>query len=208
MGGGQSLATEADHLAAGRGRAGPDTIRRANAVHPVTALQTQYSLWTRDVEAEILPLLRELGIGFVPYSPLGHGLITGQIRTVDDEWRKTNPRFTGENFRRNLAIVDEVRAIGAENGATPAQTALAWAAEPRRGHRPDPRLTSRAPGRGEHRRRRRRAQPRADRPPQQPRAGRGGAARRGQQGLDRPLSSCQEGKQHAVHPTTVLGTCR
>ena len=112
-----------------RGRR-PDTIRRAHAVQPVTALQTEYSLWTRDVEAEILPLLRELGIGFVPYSPLGHGLLTGQIRTVDDfaddDWRKTNPRFTGENFRRNLAIVDEVKAIGAEIGATPAQTALAW----------------------------------------------------------------------------------
>src|SRR5690349_17643521 len=114
----------------GLSEASPETIRRAHAVQPVTALQTEYSLWTRDVEAEILPLLRELGIGFVPYSPLGHGLLTGQIRTVDDfadyDWRKTNPRFTGENFHRNLAIVDEVRAIGAEVGATPAQTALAW----------------------------------------------------------------------------------
>src|SRR5688572_12888000 len=114
----------------GLSEAGPDTIRRAHAVHPVTAVQTEYSLWTRDVEAEILPLLRELGVGFVPYSPLGHGLLTGQIRTVDDfaddDWRKTNPRFTGENFRRNLAIVDEVTAIGAEIGATAAQTALAW----------------------------------------------------------------------------------
>ncbi|MFF1421481.1 aldo/keto reductase [Streptomyces sp. NPDC058280] len=114
----------------GLSEAGPQTIRRAHAVHPVAALQTEYSLWTRDVEAEILPLLRELGIGFVPYSPLGHGLLTGQIRTVDDfaddDWRKTNPRFTGENFQRNLAIVDEVQAIGAEIGATPAQTALAW----------------------------------------------------------------------------------
>src|SRR4051794_8205453 len=114
----------------GLSEAGPDTIRRAHAVHPVAALQTEYSLWTRDVEADILPLLRGLGIGFVPYSPLGHGLLTGQIRTVDDftddDWRKTNPRFTGENFQRNLRIVDEVRAIGAEIGATPAQTALAW----------------------------------------------------------------------------------
>ena len=87
----------------GLSEAGPETIRRAHAVHPVAALQTEYSLWTRDVEAEILPLLRELGIGFVPYSPLGHGLLTGQIRTVDDfaddDWRKTNPRFTGENFQ-------------------------------------------------------------------------------------------------------------
>jgi aryl-alcohol dehydrogenase-like predicted oxidoreductase len=114
----------------GLSEAGTETIRRAHAVHPVAALQTEYSLWTRDVEAEILPLLREFGIGFVPYSPLGHGLLTGQIRTVedfaDDDWRKTNPRFTGENFQRNLRIVDEVQAIGAEIGATPAQTALAW----------------------------------------------------------------------------------
>src|ERR1044072_7115621 len=114
----------------GLSEAGPDTIRRAHAVQPVTALQTESSLWTRDVEAEILPLLRELGIGFVPYSPLGHGLLTGQIRSVDDfaddDWRKSNPRFTGENFHRNLALVDEVRAIGEEVGATPAQTALAW----------------------------------------------------------------------------------
>ncbi|WP_369229573.1 aldo/keto reductase [Streptomyces sp. R21] len=114
----------------GLSEAGPETIRRAHAVHPVAALQTEYSLWTRDVEAEILPLLRDLGIGFVPYSPLGHGLLTGQIRTVDDfaddDWRKTNPRFTGENFQRNLRIVDEVQAVGAEIGATPAQTALAW----------------------------------------------------------------------------------
>ncbi|MFE2498248.1 aldo/keto reductase [Streptomyces scopuliridis] len=114
----------------GLSEAGPETIRRAHDVHPIAALQTEYSLWTRDVEAEILPLLRELGIGFVPYSPLGHGLLTGQIRTVDDfaddDWRKTNPRFTGENFQRNLRIVDEVQAIGAEIGATPAQTALAW----------------------------------------------------------------------------------
>jgi len=114
----------------GLSEAGAATIRRANAVHPMAALQTEYSLWTRDVEDEILPLLRELGIGFVPYSPLGHGMLTGQIRSVsdfpDDDWRKTNPRFRGENFTRNLAIVDEVTAIGAEIGATPAQTALAW----------------------------------------------------------------------------------
>jgi aryl-alcohol dehydrogenase-like predicted oxidoreductase len=114
----------------GLSEAGVANIRRAHAVHPMAALQTEYSLWTRDVEARILPVLRELGIGFVPYSPLGHGLLTGQIRTVEDfpadDWRKTNPRFTGENFTRNLAIVDEVKAIGAEIGASPAQTALAW----------------------------------------------------------------------------------
>jgi aryl-alcohol dehydrogenase-like predicted oxidoreductase len=124
------LIAEGKVLHFGLSEAAPETIRRAHAVQPVTALQTEYSLWTRDVETEILPLLRRLGIGFVPYSPLGHGLLTGQIRTVDDfaddDWRKTNPRFTGQNFRRNLAIVDEVTAIGAEIGATPAQTALAW----------------------------------------------------------------------------------
>ena len=124
------LVAEGKVLHFGLSEASPATIRRAHAVHPVAALQTEYSLWTRDVEDHILPLLRELGIGLVPYSPLGHGLLTGQIRSVDDfaddDWRKTNPRFTGENFTRNLAIVDEVRAIGADNGATPAQTALAW----------------------------------------------------------------------------------
>lgn len=114
----------------GLSEASPATIRRAHAVHPVTALQTEYSLWTRDVEAEILPLLRELNIGFVPYSPLGHGFLTGQIRSTDDiaadDWRKTNPRFTGENFQRNLRIVDEVQAVAAQAGATLAQIALAW----------------------------------------------------------------------------------
>jgi aryl-alcohol dehydrogenase-like predicted oxidoreductase len=114
----------------GLSEAGVDTIRRAHTVHPITALQTEYSLWTRDVEAELLPLLRELGVGFVPYSPLGHGFLTGQIRSTDDisddDWRKTNPRFVGENFQRNLRIVDEVKAVAAEAGATPAQIALAW----------------------------------------------------------------------------------
>jgi len=114
----------------GLSEAGPTTIRRAHAVHPVATLQTEYSLWTRDPEAELLPLLRELGIGFVPYSPLGHGFLTGEIRSPDqlsdDDWRKTNPRFTGENFKRNLRIVDEVKAVATEAGATAAQIALAW----------------------------------------------------------------------------------
>ena len=114
----------------GLSEAGPATIRRAQAVHPLAALQTEYSLWTRDPEAKLLPLLRELGIGFVPYSPLGHGFLTGTIRSPeelsDDDWRKTNPRFTGENFRRNLRIVDEVKAVASEAGGTPAQIALAW----------------------------------------------------------------------------------
>jgi aryl-alcohol dehydrogenase-like predicted oxidoreductase len=114
----------------GLSEASPATIRRAHAVHPITALQTEYSLWTRDPEDELLALLRELGIGFVPYSPLGHGFLTGQIRSTDDiaddDSRKNNPRFIGENFQRNLHIVDEVQAIAAEAGATPAQIALAW----------------------------------------------------------------------------------
>jgi aryl-alcohol dehydrogenase-like predicted oxidoreductase len=114
----------------GLSEAGPATIRRAHAVHPITALQTEYSLWTRDPEAELLPLLRELGVGFVPYSPLGHGFLTGKIRSpeqlADEDWRKSNPRFTGENFKRNLRIVDEVEAVASEAGATPAQVALAW----------------------------------------------------------------------------------
>jgi aryl-alcohol dehydrogenase-like predicted oxidoreductase len=131
-----AVGTVADLIAEGKVRhiglseASPATIRRAHAVHPVTAVQTEYSLWTRDVEAEILPLLRELHIGFVPYSPLGHGFLTGQIRSAgdiaDDDWRKTNPRFTGENFSRNLRIVDEVQAVAAEADVTPAQIALAW----------------------------------------------------------------------------------
>src|SRR5204863_2293347 len=103
---------------------------RAHAVHPIAALQTEYSLWTRDPEAELLPLLRDLGIGFVPYSPLGHGFLTGTLRSPDalsdDDWRKTNPRFTEGNFEKNLRIVDEVEAVASEVGATSAQVALAW----------------------------------------------------------------------------------
>jgi aryl-alcohol dehydrogenase-like predicted oxidoreductase len=106
------------------------TIRRAHAVHPVTALQSEYSLWTRDPEQEVLPVLRELGIGFVAYSPLGRGFLTGTIRSADPfddtDSRKNNPRFTGENFQRNLGIADEVEAVANELGATPAQVALAW----------------------------------------------------------------------------------
>jgi aryl-alcohol dehydrogenase-like predicted oxidoreductase len=114
----------------GLSEAGPGTIRRAHAVHPVAAVQSEYSLWTRDLEAEVLPVLRELGIGLVPYSPLGHGFLTGNIRSLEgldaDDWRRTNPRFTGGNLERNLRIVDEVRAVATEAGATPAQVALAW----------------------------------------------------------------------------------
>jgi aryl-alcohol dehydrogenase-like predicted oxidoreductase len=124
------LVAEGKVLHIGLSEAGPATIRRAHAVHPIAALQTEYSLWTRDPEAELLPLLRELGIGFVPYSPLGHGFLTGKIRSPEelaaDDWRKTNPRFTEGNFEKNLRIVDEVEAVASEVGATPAQVALAW----------------------------------------------------------------------------------
>jgi len=110
--------------------AGVATIRRAAAVAPIAAVQSEYSLWTRDAEAQVLPALRELGIGFVAYSPLGRGFLTGAIRSTsqfaDDDWRKTNPRFTGENFQKNLALVDEVEAVAAQAGATAAQVALAW----------------------------------------------------------------------------------
>ena len=114
----------------GLSEAGPETIRRAHAVHPIAALQSEYSLWTRDGDDGTLALLRELGIGFVPYSPLNRGLLTGAIRSRDQldaaDWRLTNPRFLPGNLEANLAIVDEVAAIGAEVGATPSQVALAW----------------------------------------------------------------------------------
>jgi aryl-alcohol dehydrogenase-like predicted oxidoreductase len=114
----------------GLSEASAKTIRRAHAVHPIAALQSEYSLFTRDPEEEVLPVLRELGIGFVPYSPLGRGFLTGQIRSVDDledkDFRKTNPRFEGSNFEHNLKVADEVRDIATEVGATPAQVALAW----------------------------------------------------------------------------------
>jgi aryl-alcohol dehydrogenase-like predicted oxidoreductase len=124
------LVTEGKVRHIGLSEAGAETIRRAHAVHPIAALQTEYSLWTRDPEAELLPLLRELGIGFGPYSPLGHGFLTGTIRSPeelsDDDWRKTNPRFTPGNFEQNLRIVDEVQAVASEIDASPAQVALAW----------------------------------------------------------------------------------
>jgi aryl-alcohol dehydrogenase-like predicted oxidoreductase len=124
------LVAEGKVLHIGLSEASATTIRRAHAVHPVAALQTEYSLWTRDPEAELLPLLRELSIGFVPYSPLGHGFLTGTIRSpedlADNDWRKNNPRFIEGNFERNLRIVDEVEAVASELIATPAQVALAW----------------------------------------------------------------------------------
>ncbi len=124
------LVTEGKVRHIGLSEAGPGTIRRAHAVHPITALQSEYSLWTRDPEARTLPVLRELGIGLVAYSPLGRGMLTGTVRSVDDladsDFRKTNPRFTGANFQHNLTSADEVQAIAGEVGCTPAQVSLAW----------------------------------------------------------------------------------
>jgi aryl-alcohol dehydrogenase-like predicted oxidoreductase len=114
----------------GLSEASPDTIRRAHAVHPITALQTEYSLWTRDPEDRILPTVRELGIGFVAYSPLGRGFLSGRFQSPDDfeegDFRRNNPRFQGENFQKNLELVERVKEIADEKGATPGQLALAW----------------------------------------------------------------------------------
>jgi aryl-alcohol dehydrogenase-like predicted oxidoreductase len=114
----------------GLSEAAAETIRRAHSVHPISALQTEYSLWSRDPEDEILPTVRELGIGFVPYSPLGRGFLTGQITSPDDfaadDFRRLSPRFQGENFYKNLQVVERVKEIAAEKGVLPAQLALAW----------------------------------------------------------------------------------
>ena len=114
----------------GLSEAAPSTIRRAHAVHPISALQTEYSLWTRDVEDEILPAVRELGIGFVAYSPLGRGFLSGKFQTPDDlpqdDYRRNHPRFQGENFEQNIKLVERVREIAARKNTTPSQLALAW----------------------------------------------------------------------------------
>ncbi len=114
----------------GLSEAAPETIRRAHKIHPIAALQTEYSLWSRDLESEILRVIRELGIGFVPYSPLGRGFLSGNIRSLDDlapdDWRRNNPRFQGENLARNLKLVAAVEQIAREKNCTPSQLALAW----------------------------------------------------------------------------------
>lgn len=114
----------------GLSEAAPQTIRRAYAEHPITALQTEYSLWSRDVEDEILPTCRELGVGFVPYSPLGRGFLTGQIQKfedlAEDDYRRHSPRFQGENFKKNLDLVNQIKQIAGEKGCQPSQLALAW----------------------------------------------------------------------------------
>jgi aryl-alcohol dehydrogenase-like predicted oxidoreductase len=114
----------------GLSEAAAATLRKAHAVHPITALQTEYSLWSRDAEGEILDTCRELGIGFVAYSPLGRGFLTGRFTSIDDlapgDWRRNNPRFQGENFQRNLDLVAKVEELATAKGCTPAQLALAW----------------------------------------------------------------------------------
>jgi aryl-alcohol dehydrogenase-like predicted oxidoreductase len=132
----ETVGAMADLVAAGKVRhiglseAAPETIRRANEVHPITAVQTEYSLWSRDPEAEILPTCRELGIGFVPYSPLGRGFLAGRFSSPDeleeDDFRRYGPRFTGENLKANLGLAGKVKEIAAEKGITPAQLAIAW----------------------------------------------------------------------------------
>ena len=161
----------------GLSEASAETIRRAHAVHPITAVQTEYSLWTRDVEAEILPTLEELGIALVAYSPLGRGFLSGRFTSPDEldegDFRRYGPRFTGENLEQNLQLAERVRELAAERGITPGQLALAWVLAPRRAHRPDPGHQARLLPRREPRRRRRRAErrrgrsgsPRRSRPP-------------------------------------------
>ena len=124
------LVGEGKVRAIGLSEAGPDTIRRAHAVHPIAAVQSEYSLWSRDVEDGVLPALRELGIGLVAYSPLGRGFLTGAIRSIDDlepdDYRRSSPRFQGENFQKNLDLVAVVERLAAEKGCTAAQLGLAW----------------------------------------------------------------------------------
>jgi len=130
VGGLAELVAEGKILGYGLSEASAETIRRAHAVHPVTAVQSEYSLWTRDPEASVLPAVRELGIGFVPYSPLGRGFLTGTIRSLDGfdeaDFRRNNPRFEGENLQANIRIVEQVDAVAAAVGATAGQVALAW----------------------------------------------------------------------------------
>jgi aryl-alcohol dehydrogenase-like predicted oxidoreductase len=132
----ETIGAMADLVRAGKVRhlgmseAAPQTIRRAHAVHPITALQTEYSLWSRDPEDEILPTVRELGIGFVAYSPIGRGFLSGRFKTIDDlepnDYRRQSPRFQGENFERNLDVLRRIEEIARSKGVTPAQLAIAW----------------------------------------------------------------------------------
>ncbi len=132
----ETVGAMAELVAAGKVRylglseAAPETIRRAHAVHPITALQTEYSLWSREPEDEILPICRRLGVGFVAYSPLGRGFLSGRIRRLEDlapdDWRRNNPRFQGENFAKNVGLVARIEELARAKGCTPSQLALAW----------------------------------------------------------------------------------
>jgi aryl-alcohol dehydrogenase-like predicted oxidoreductase len=198
----------------GLSEAGPETIRRARAVHPVAALQTEYSLWTRDPEAELLPLLRELGIGFVPYSPLEHGFLTGTIRSPeqlsDDDWRKTNPRFAPGQLRAEPS--HRRRGPGRRLRARRITGAgrVGLAACTGRRHRPDSRHQARVPRRGEHRRRRHRTGLRTDPTAQPSDPGHRRAPRGGGHGRHRPLTTSWGGAAarasitptHGRHPMT------
>jgi aryl-alcohol dehydrogenase-like predicted oxidoreductase len=130
VGGMAELVREGKVRHIGLSEAAPETLRRAHAVHPIAALQSEYSLWEREVEGDILPVCRELGIGFVPYSPLGRGFLTGRIRSRDDlpdnDWRRNDPRYSEENFDANLHLVEIVEAVAGRHRASPAQIALAW----------------------------------------------------------------------------------
>jgi aryl-alcohol dehydrogenase-like predicted oxidoreductase len=130
VGGMAELVQEGKVRHLGLSEVAPDTLRRGHATHPITALQSEYSLWTREVEERVLPTCRELGVGFVAYSPLGRGFLSGRFRSPEDldpdDWRRTNPRFQGEAFEQNLRLVAKVEGLAAEKGCTPGQLALAW----------------------------------------------------------------------------------
>ena len=196
----------------GLSEAGVDTIRRAHAVHPITALQTEYSLWTRDVEAELLPLLRELGVGFVPYSPLGHGFLTGQIRSTDRYFRRRLAQDQSALRRRELPAQPAHRRRGPgrrrrgrrHTGAD--RTGLAT--RPGQRHRPDPRHQAGRPRRGEHRRRWHRAERRTNRTAQQPHSGRRRTPRRRQHGRHRPLTTPGWQGETAFLVFSILATAK
>lgn len=168
------LIAEGKVRAFGLSEAGPDTIRRAHAVQPVTAVQSEYSLWTRGIEERVLPVLRELNIGLVPFSPLGRGFLTGTVRSTDQfdgsDFQRGNPRFSGENFQRNLAIADEGAGPGRRGRCHARAGGAGLAARPGRRHRPDPRHQEGGPRRGEQRRRRPHADERATRQARRPAA--------------------------------------
>ncbi len=187
----------------GLSEAAPQTIRRAHKVHPITALQTEYSLWTRDVEAEILPTVRELGIGFVAYSPLGRGFLSGRFKKPEDipqdDYRRNNPRFSGENFYRNLDLVGRVEEIAREKKITASQLALAWVLSRGKDVRGHPRhQAAQVPG-GERGRGRNPSHPGRRPPPR-----RGGPARSGQ---GRPLSRAGNAHRESLNRRDACGGC-